>query len=171
VQGVQKIFDNLKIISNLTAPKAFYYEIDYNPKHDWWPVLLDDTPLARELIKNTIEAGKVLLKAKTARVKQAIKRGYYGTIKGHKAFYVNSSEDISSIGEEIYLSHTEPIVAVIYTYIGEDIIRFSLRSNQINVREIAEMFRNGGGHTAAAGFNLVADKKRWNRILKDAPER
>lgn len=27
VQGVQKIFDNLKIISNLTRPSEFYYEI------------------------------------------------------------------------------------------------------------------------------------------------
>ncbi|MDA3856550.1 MAG: hypothetical protein PF569_09925 [Candidatus Woesearchaeota archaeon] len=27
VQGTQKIFDNLKIISNLTEPDSFYYEI------------------------------------------------------------------------------------------------------------------------------------------------
>jgi hypothetical protein len=25
--GIQKIFDNLKIISNSTAPNSFYYEI------------------------------------------------------------------------------------------------------------------------------------------------
>lgn len=33
-QGVQKIFDNLKIISNLTSPSEFYYEI-IGSSYDW----------------------------------------------------------------------------------------------------------------------------------------
>lgn len=108
--------------------------------------------LNKSNIEPYVREGVVLSRAKEKRIERAINKGFYGTIKGHNAFFVNASEDISEIGERIYLSNIDPIVAVIFN-IEESIIRFSLRSNSINVEDIARSF-SGGGHISAAGFSL-----------------
>jgi oligoribonuclease NrnB/cAMP/cGMP phosphodiesterase (DHH superfamily) len=95
-----------------------------------------------------------------------IKKGFYGKIIGHDAFYVNSPIDVSEIGESIYLSNPEEIVVVVFHYTDYNKIIFSLRSNSINVREIAERF-GGGGHDHAAGFMIKEKTKDWQKLLKN----
>ncbi|TRZ49309.1 MAG: hypothetical protein D4S01_08780 [Dehalococcoidia bacterium] len=115
-------------------------------------------------VNTYILEGDVLLRAKDNRIDRAINRGYYGKIKGHNAFFVNSGEDISEIGEKVYLSHEEPIVAVVYN-IGENVVKFSLRSNTINVEQIARAF-HGGGHVGAAGFELKLRMREVEKMLR-----
>lgn len=117
-----------------------------------------------DMVKTYIAEGEVLRRAKEKRVNKAINHGYYGKIKGHNAFFVNATEDISEIGEKIYLSHEDPIVAVIYN-IGENVVKFSLRSNTINVEKIAKQF-HGGGHVGAAGFELKLRMREVEKMLR-----
>ena len=124
----------------------------------------DDEETQKLLEKDNLDSyileGETLFRSKTNRVKRAINKGFYGIIKGNRTFFVNASEDISEIGEAIYKSHTEPIVAAVY-YIDGDVVKFSLRSNTVNVESIAREF-NGGGHVGAAGFQL---KLKWKELI------
>jgi oligoribonuclease NrnB/cAMP/cGMP phosphodiesterase (DHH superfamily) len=127
-----------------------------SPKDDRWSVLFSDdyTHISGEIMKDLITSGQALDRAKKIRIDRAIKRGYWGMLKGHKTFFVNATEDISELGEKIYLSNEEPVVAAIYHFVDHNTIKVSLRSTTVNVREIAESFPNGGGHDYAAGFSV-----------------
>lgn len=159
-----------KLPQTRAVTEAMYYDIK-EPTDIKWLELLSDGGRAGLYIQEYSVQGQGLLKAKKHRVEKAVKRGYYGSILGKRAFYVNSAEDISEIGEEIYMSHPDPIVAVIYHYEGYNGIKFSLRSNTIDVSKIAQEL-GGGGHVYSAGFTLdfVANGK-VNDILKNVPER
>lgn len=150
--------------------EAIYYDIK-DPRDSRWSILFaEDNTIATDIFEDWRIKGEILLKVKQDRINKIIKSGYYGTIKGCRAYYVNSSVDISEIGEEIYLSHADPIIAVIYSYTGTDTLRVSLRSNCINVCEIAKEF-GGGGHMNAAGFTLSMMDPSYRKILQDIPER
>jgi oligoribonuclease NrnB/cAMP/cGMP phosphodiesterase (DHH superfamily) len=120
-------------------------------------------------IARLISIGEVLLKAKAQRIERAIKRGYYGTIFGHRAYFVNASEDISEIGEKIYMAHPDPIVVVIYYYFGADEVHLSFRSNSVDVEAIAQRM-GGGGHIGAAGASFRDYRRNFHEQLKDEVE-
>ena len=119
----------------------------------WFNLLTEDEELQQTVTADFCAKGNLLIKARRVRVDRAMKKGKYGKIHGHKAFFVNTTTDISEVGKRIYMSHEEPIVAVMYQHIHGGKLLVSLRSNQINVREIAEK-HGGGGHDYAAGFKL-----------------
>lgn len=134
-----------------------------------YPNLQPDSDIVQDLFVNSnvdkyIIEGEVLLRAKEKRIERAINNGYYGTIKKHNAFFVNAIEDISEIGERIYKSNIDPIVAVVY-HIEENTIKFSLRSNTIDVEQIARDFK-GGGHISAAGFVVNTRLEDMKKILR-----
>lgn len=127
-----------------------------DPQNQMWNVFLSEDDYANKSVADSIFKGEILLLAEKKRIEKAMTRGFWGTMLGHKTFYVNASEDISSLGEAVYLSTTEPVIVAIYQVVGETEMVFSLRSNQIDVREVAEKFR-GGGHAFAAGFTIKND--------------
>lgn len=151
-----------KLPNTKPVTEGMHYLIT-TPLDPRWEELLDPS-LEQKVLNEFFTGGQLLLKAKDYRIENALKRGYYGKIKGHKAFYVNASEDISEIGERIYLSHNTPIVAVMYSQHAANEFVFSLRSNTINVREIAQLY-GGGGHDYAAGFKLLLKNYKFNQIL------
>ena len=116
------------------------------------------------LFQEMVLRGQTLLESKDRRIDRAINRGYFGYIRGIRCFYVNTGEDTSEVGERVYMSNIEPLVVVIYQYIDDGKIKFSLRSNTINVREIAEKY-GGGGHDFAAGFTLEIENEAVNKRL------
>lgn len=111
------------------------------------------------------QIGTVFRINKNAKIERALNNGFYGKIKGRFAFFVNAVDDISEIGEAIYLSSTEPIVAVMYRFSGNDTVVVSLRSNKIDVEEIAKSF-GGGGHMGAAGFSISFDWGQLNNKMR-----
>lgn len=150
--------------------ESMFYDLK-DPRDTRWNVLLaSDSSVMAGMLEDWRIKGETLLKVKQDRIDRALKSGYYGTIEGCRAYFVNSGVDVSEIGEEIYLSHPDPIIGVIYTYIGVDTVKFSLRSNCIDVQKIAAKF-NGGGHEHAAGFVLYSQTPAYRELIKDVPER
>ena len=111
-----------------------------DPRDSRWCVLFaTDSDVMSNMLYEFKIKGEILLMAKKARVKRAIDAGYYGTIMGNRAFYVNASEDIEEIEDEIYY-HLDPIVGVIYHHVGNDILKFHLITNCNNIEEIIDKF-------------------------------
>lgn len=141
--------------------------------HEWAVLRLNDPDdaLWGELFNKGIDPlylhiGEILNMKKTKAIKEFVDRGYFGTINGVKAYYVNSPIYASEIGEYVYLRSEEPIVVVIYQHVGPNRVVFSLRSNSVNVRKIAEKF-GGGGHDFASGFELNNPMRKMNRSLQN----
>ena len=126
--------------------------------------LMNDAIALNGMIFRMIEAGNVLLAAKNTRIKKAFENGFDATIQGYACRVVNSCTDISEIGEYIY-THGYPI-AVIWHAKGSS-ISVSLRSNSLDVGEMAKQ-RGGGGHEHAAGYvavEYVNQIKAWLKML------
>ena len=151
---------------NLDNTKEFHEWFSLNvfgPEDEFWDKALESD--TRDLMIDVIRDGKLLLKSKEKSIKYLVeKKGYFGTIKSYPAFFVNSPMYQSEIGEYVYTRSKDPIVVVIYNYIDEAEVICSLRSDKINVRDIAETY-NGGGHDNAAGFSVNGvNSKLFNKL-------
>lgn len=118
---------------------------------DWNFILSSGYP---EVIDDTIRIGEILLKTQERRVKRLFESGSPCEIHGCNALIVNSTSDISELGEYIYTHGFE--LAVIWHVKSEKII-VSLRSNTVDCAEIAQKY-GGGGHKGAAGFSIPNTK-------------
>lgn len=102
-------------------------------------------------IDDAISKGMTLLHKKQEQIKKSFEQGADGTFHKYKTRIINTNVNVSETGEYCYKEKGYHLV-VIWSLIG-NIFVFSLRSNIIDVREIAEKF-GGGGHKFAAGFKL-----------------
>ncbi|MBI5138522.1 MAG: hypothetical protein HZA95_01845 [Candidatus Vogelbacteria bacterium] len=108
--------------------------------------------------KDIINAGKILVRDREARVKKLLEIGAEGMIDGHKALIVNSPVTIDHTSKRIYSEKTgNPAtthpVAIIWSRRHDKIV-VSLRSNEtVDVSEIAQK-RGGGGHPRSSAFTL-----------------
>lgn len=85
------------------------------------------------------------------RFKTAAEKAFEIDLNGHKTLAVNWTDEASEFGEYIYEELGYPI-ALIFSYEGKH-WSFSLRSNTIDVSEIALSY-GGGGHPGASGFRM-----------------
>ena len=118
------------------------------PFHEEWDQLLKQG--VPEIMIEYISRGNASLKSQERRVKYLFELGTDAEIHGHKARIVNSTSDVSELGEYIYTNGYE--IAVMWHCEG-DKIKCDLRSNVIDCAEIAQQY-GGGGHKGAAGFRL-----------------
>jgi len=125
-----------------------------NPASPTWKKLLDG--ISADQWNEMIEQGQRSRRLLKNRFKKAAEKGFEIDLKGHKAFAVNWTSDASEIGEYIYQELGYP-VALIFAYTGT-YWSFSLRSNTVDVSEVAISF-GGGGHPGAAGFRT--DSIEW----------
>jgi len=117
-----------------------------------WDVLLG--PEYEDTVNNMISIGKLLLEAQNYKLQKAFDRGVDCTFHNWKARLVNTTGNISELGEFIY-KKPEYDIAVMWQAV-EDMVVFSLRSdsgnpNSPDCAEIAQQY-GGGGHRNAAGF-------------------
>lgn len=117
-----------------------------------WNVLLG--PEYEDTVNNMISIGKLLLEAQNYKLQKAFDRGVDCTFHNWKARLVNTTGNISELGEFIY-KKPEYDIAVMWQAV-EDMVVFSLRSdsgnpNSPDCAEIAQQY-GGGGHRNAAGF-------------------
>lgn len=97
------------------------------------------------------ERGKILLQAKELRINKAYKSGVDINFDGLKVRLVNSTTDMSEIGQRIYEAGYD--VAMVWRMINQKVV-VSFRSNRVAVDKIAQKF-GGGGHKYAAGATLT----------------
>lgn len=105
------------------------------PSDHEWQAMIERGTRSRRLLKQRIE--------------KAVAKGFRVSLDGIEAFAVNWVGDASDIGEHIYkeLGHK---MAIIFSFKGGE-WSFSLRSNQVDVSEVAVQ-HGGGGHPGASGF-------------------
>lgn len=99
----------------------------------------------QQMVKN----GEVALRAQKMAILMGLKNAFELNFHGHRALAVNWSLEASDIGEYIYKDLAYPL-AVMFYFSGKN-WTFSLRSNQVDVSELALKY-GGGGHPGAAGF-------------------
>ena len=128
----------------------------YNPANPIWKKFLDG--ISTEEFQAMVARGKHSRRLLKDRLIGAGKRGFPITLDGHKGFAVNWTGDSSELGEYIYQELKYP-VAAIFSYDGKQ-WSFSLRSNTVDVSEIA-VKRGGGGHAGAAGFRKETNDILW----------
>lgn len=120
--------------------------------HDWTD---DDIKLLMDDDKATLEKfyqiGELLYTAQKHRIEKAFEKGIDFTFHGLRARLVNTSGDISEIGEYIY-TKPEYDIAVMWQVVENKVI-VSLRSNTVDCAQLAEKY-GGGGHSGAAGFQM-----------------
>ena len=100
------------------------------------------------------ERGKILLQAKALRIEKAYKSGVDITFNGLRARIINSTTDMSEIGQKVYESGYD--LAIVWRTIGHKVV-VSFRSNSHAVDKIAQQF-GGGGHKNAAGATLTFEQ-------------
>ncbi len=105
--------------------------------------------------KKYIEKGKIILKYKDVIIKELVDHANKVEFNGYNILVINSPVFISEIGN--ILTKKNPPISIIWRqYNGKNI--FSLRSNgKVDVSKIANKY-GGGGHKAAAGFDLDIKK-------------
>ncbi len=107
-----------------------------------------------KMIEEWIEIGKPLFEKKQDQIKKSFDQGIDMILNDHKTRVINSNMNVSETGEYCYLDKKYPM-ALIWSVRGHKIV-VSLRSNTIDVGEIAKK-RGGGGHKFAAGFEADWD--------------
>ncbi len=103
-------------------------------------------------IPKLIEWGSRALKTQKQRILEGAKRSFEVNFHGHKAMAVNWGLESSEMGEYFYKDLGYEI-AIIFYYTG-DVWNFSLRSDKIDVSELAKKY-GGGGHPGASGFRTA----------------
>ena len=122
------------------------------PDDPVWDVLLGLE--YEETVNKMISIGELLLEAQKYKLQKAFDRGVDFTFHNWRARLVNTTGNISELGEFIY-KKPEYDIAVMWQAV-EDMVVFSLRSdsgnpNSPDCAEIAQQY-GGGGHKNAAGF-------------------
>lgn len=111
-----------------------------------------------------IETGRILLKYQDKLIEDIAKKAYRVNFGKHEALAINSSTSIlhSQLGN--FLVQRGYPVAIVW-YRTKDRIKVSLRSDgKVDVAKLAEKY-GGGGHKAASGFSLSAEKPLpWKTI-------
>lgn len=115
----------------------------------------DENLLKSYLIQELLDQGILLIEKKNEQVRKSFEQGIDGIFCGYKARMINTNFNISETGEMCYKNMGYP-VAFMWS-MREGKIICSLRSNTVDVRELAEMY-GGGGHKAAAGFSVTMKK-------------
>ena len=128
------------------------------PENPKWKELL--TLDCEDEFAEIMSIGEVLLKSQAEKVKKLFDNGIDIEFHGHPARMCNTTSLISELGEYIYTQEKYK-VAVMWQIIGNKIV-VSLRSDTVNVAEIAQKYK-GGGHTKAAGLSIenVGDFPYW----------
>ncbi len=122
------------------------------PDDSVWDLLLSSE--YEDTVNKMISIGELLLEAQNYRIQKAFERGVDCTFHNWKARLVNTTGNISELGEFIYRK-PEYDIAIMWQAV-EDMAVFSLRSDSRNpdspdCAEIAQQY-GGGGHKNAAGF-------------------
>jgi uncharacterized protein len=122
------------------------------PDNTLWDVLLSSG--YEDTVNRMISIGELLLEAQNYKIQKAFERGVDCTFHNQKARLVNTTGNISELGEFIY-KKPEYDIAIMWQAV-EDMIVFSLRSDSKNpdspdCAKIAQQY-GGGGHKNAAGF-------------------
>jgi uncharacterized protein len=119
-----------------------------------WDVLLGSSSEYEDTVNKMISIGELLLEAQNYKLQKAFERGIDCTFQNWKARLVNTTGNISDLGEFIY-KKPEYDIAIMWQAV-ENMVVFSLRSDSGNpdspdCAEIAQQY-GGGGHRNAAGF-------------------
>ncbi|AKB50132.1 hypothetical protein MSBRW_0879 [Methanosarcina barkeri str. Wiesmoor] len=138
--------------SETRAFTAGFNLIVKTPDDPAWDVLLGSE--YEDTVNNMISIGELLLKAQNYKLQKAFDRGVDYIFHNWKARLVNTTGNISELGEFIYRK-PEYDIAIMWQAV-EDMVVFSLRSdsgnpNSPDCAEIAQQY-GGGGHKNAAGF-------------------
>lgn len=137
------------------------YEGIHDPENAIWQQLIDHlTDAEFEKMK---EWGSRALKSQRMRMVEWSKNGFELEFEGRRAFAINWTLESSEMGEYIY-KELGFEVAIIFSFV-EDHWNFSLRSNQVDVSQIAVKY-GGGGHPGASGFRH--ESIEWFLRLKKA---
>ena len=131
-----------------------------SPTDDIWTFLLD--PLNEKYLP-VCHTGANLLKAKTIRVEKSFKDGTDIVFEQHKTRAINTNHDVSAMGEYCYKIKGYA-VAMIYS-VRENKVIVGLRSNTVDVGDIAKGY-GGGGHKFAAGFT-ISPSEFFSKIFKE----
>ena len=127
-----------------------------------WNKILSDWE-SKAKIKKYIEEGALILKYEDDLVKEAVEDAEIVEFEGYKTLAVNSRNQVSKIGAEIYAKF--PPIAIIWSERGGKII-VSLRANRkVDVSKLAAKY-GGGGHKNSAAFRLEAGQKLPWKIVK-----
>jgi len=112
--------------------------------------------LTAEEFQRLVELGEAAIVSQRLRMVNGARFGFEVDFHGHRAMAVNWSLESSEMGEYIYQDLGYEI-AIIFYFTGKH-WNFSLRSNQIDVSQLAAKY-GGGGHAGAAGFRQ--DSIEW----------
>ena len=114
-----------------------------------------------------VQKGAAVTAYERALVRRALARADVVQFAGHKSLVVNASVLTSQVGHAMTLAL--PPIGIIWKREG-DINIVSLRSDgTVDVSLLAQKY-GGGGHPAAAGFRISADKSFPWKILKKETE-
>ena len=118
-----------------------------NPANPFWERLLAGLPASEW--ETLVERGRYSRRLLQRKYQEAATKGFAVELEGIRFFAVNWTSDASGLGEYIYkeLGHQ---AALVFSYTGTQ-WSFSLRSDTVDVSEVAVKF-GGGGHRGAAGF-------------------
>lgn len=118
-----------------------------NPGGQVWKNLIDQ--MDDQKFQKLVDAGAAALQSQKMRIKEGSQKGFELDFHGYRTLAVNWSSESSEMGEYIY-KNLGYEVALIFYYTGK-LWNFSLRSDRIDVSEIAKKY-GGGGHPGASGF-------------------
>lgn len=136
------------------------YEDIHEPAKQAWQHLLH---FSQQDCEALLSSAQVLAKSLKRRLKEASQKGFEVNFEGHKTFALNWSQESSEMGEYIYQELKYP-VALMFYYSGKSWV-FSLRSQTVDVSELAQKY-GGGGHPGASGFR--SDSIDWLFQLKSS---
>ena len=118
-------------------------------------------------IKKTIEEGRVVKSVYDGLVDQISRLAEWVEFHGHKVLAVNAPHVFTDkLGNMLVKKNKIPF-AIIW-HLHEGVVRVSLRSDgKTDVSKIAGKYADGGGHKAAAGFNIpFTFKFPWKPVKK-----
>ncbi len=130
-----------------------------DPGSATWKEFLDG--LEESEWQKLIDRGKHAVQLQNLAILAGVQYGFEIDFHGHRTLAVNWSLEASYIGEYIYKKMGYP-VALLFYFNGKN-WTFSLRSNKIDVSQLAIKY-GGGGHAGAAGFRQ--DSIDWLLKLK-----
>lgn len=125
-----------------------------NPANPIWERLIADLP--QHEWEALVDRGRYSRRLLRSSFAEAVTHGFEVELEGIRFFAVNWTSDSSGLGEYIYKDLDYP-AALIFSYKGKQ-WSFSLRSDTVDVSEVAVKY-GGGGHKGAAGFRT--DTIEW----------
>jgi len=133
-----------------------------SPLNPIWKKLMEGVP--DEEWQEMIKAGSLALHHQKMTLQEGLKNAFSIDFHGYQTLVVNWSLEASDMGEYIYKDLGYE-VALIFYYTGQ-VWNFSLRSDKVDVSELALKY-GGGGHPGASGFRQ--ENIDWLLALKKGP--